>query len=299
MNTWTWAWQWWGTLVAVNCINLAACLVIFMKSKRVNEIEYTDYRKWMRVLGLVFVLVASYRAVFVSSYLEQLAWFDSVANSSLLIRCMAIFAELSFAAMIMLGLLQVNKEVPAPAGRQRGAFMTFLETKTPYVLFACIALAQFFATSATITKINLLFAIEETLWAIGFVLIFPLVLIQLKRVHALKDERSRKELRLFRIFTIIMTIWCIGYGGFELFFNLPVVYWPSSIAQLRSAVPVPAIRTGIEAVRDAFLVVRETKDLAAWGGLGFVIWHSGYFSVCVWMVLFFMNGPRRLKSRQA
>ena len=39
------------------------------------------------------------------------AWFDSVA----------IFAELSFAAMIMLGLLQVNKEVPAPAGSRRGA----------------------------------------------------------------------------------------------------------------------------------------------------------------------------------
>ena len=111
-------------------------------------------------------------------------------------------------------------------------------------------------------------------------MILPLVLIQL---------------RLLRIFTIIMTVWCIGYGGFELLFNLPVVYWPSSLAQLRSAVPVPAIRTGIEAVRDAFLVVRETKDLAAWGGLGFVIWHSGYFSICVWMVLFFMNGPRRLK----
>ena len=104
MSTWPWAWQWWGTLVAVNGINLAACLVIFFRSKRQNEADYAGYRQWMRVLGLAFVLVASYRAVFVSSYLEQLAWFDSVANSSLLIRCMAIFAELSFAAMIMLGL---------------------------------------------------------------------------------------------------------------------------------------------------------------------------------------------------
>jgi hypothetical protein len=72
-----------------------------------------------------------------------------------------------------------------------------------------------------------------------------------------------------------------------------------ALAQLRSAAPVPAIGTGIEAVRDAFFVVRETKDLAAWGGLGFVIWHSGYFSICVWMVLFLMNGPRRLKLVQS
>jgi hypothetical protein len=116
VNTWPWAWQWWGILVAVNCINLVICLVVFFKSKRQNEAEYAGYRKWMRVLGLVFVLVAVYRAVFVSSYLEQLAWFDSVANSSLLIRCMATFAELSFAAMVMLGLLQVNKTCRHPTG---------------------------------------------------------------------------------------------------------------------------------------------------------------------------------------
>jgi hypothetical protein len=177
--------------------------------------------------------------------------------------------------------------------------MRLLETKTQYMFIACIALAQFFATSATITKINLLFAIEETLWTIGFVLLFPLVLIQLKRVYTGKDERSRKELSLFRIFTVIMTVCCVGGGGFELCYNLPVVYWPSSLAQLQSVVPDPPIRTGIGAVRDAFLVVRETKDLAAWGGPGFVIWHSTYFSVCVWMVLFFMNGPRRLKSMRA
>jgi len=35
-------------------------------------------------------------------------------------------------------------------------------------------------------------------------------------------------------------------------------------------------------------------DLNAWGGMGFVIWHTGYFSLCVWMVLFLMTGPRQL-----
>jgi hypothetical protein len=46
----------------------------------------------MRVLGLVFLGVAFCRSIFVASYLEQLAWFNSLLNSSLLIRFLAIFA---------------------------------------------------------------------------------------------------------------------------------------------------------------------------------------------------------------
>ena len=50
---------------------------------------------------------------------------------------------------------------------------------------------------------------------------------------------------------------------------------------------------------DALLVVNETKDLSEWGDIGFLIWHSGYFSICVWIVLFLMRGPRLLRSKDA
>ena len=49
---------------------------------------------------------------FVSSYLRQLAWFNSVLNSSLMIRSFAIFAELSFAGLIAKSLLRMNEEFP-------------------------------------------------------------------------------------------------------------------------------------------------------------------------------------------
>jgi len=294
-STWTWAWPWWGTLVAINAINLVICIFLFVRSTKEHDPVDAGYQGIMRTLGLVFVAVAFYRAIFVSSYLEQLAWFDSVLNSSLLIRCLAIFAELSFAGLIATSLLRMNKEVPGLVNTDN-MFVAFLQTKTPIVLFACIFIANIFATSATITKINLLFALEETCWGVGFVSIIPMLLISLRKLSAYRNTAKWPALRQFRIMLTLIAVFSIGYSLFELGFNLPVVYWPSAIVQLQMPHPEPVFRFGVQAVRDAFFIVHATKDLGAWGGMGFVIWHTGYFSICVWMVLFLMTGPRLLND---
>jgi len=244
---------------------------------------------------MIFVCAALYRSVFVSSYLEELAWFNSVFNSSLLIRCFAIFAELSFAGLIASSLLQLNKQVPGLVDA-RHKFIAFLQTKTPVILFVCIFVANIFATIATITKINLLFAIEETFWGIGFLSIIPMIIISLRKLSVYRNTAEWSNLQQFRIMLILLAVFSIGYSLFELGFNLPVVNWPDAIAQLRMSNPEPAFRFGSQAIRDAFFVVHETKDLAAWGGMGFIIWHSAYFSICVWLVLFLMTGPHRLNS---
>ena len=250
----------------------------------------------MRNFGAVFILVAVYRSVFISSYLNQLAWFDTIANSSLLIRLFAIFAELSFAALIMLALLQLNKDVPNSSRGVPERAPGFLFAKTPYVLFACIFVAQFFATTATITKIEVLFAIEETLWGIAFLSILPLILAQLARVYSYQDSKAWQELQLYRGFTLMMAAFTVCYCAYSLLYHLPIEYWPSAIAQLQMESPIPVIRTGVQAVKDALFVVNETKDFAAWGGVGFLIWYTGYFSLCGWMVLFLMTGPRSVKA---
>ena len=74
---------------------------------------------------------------------------------------------------------------------------------------------------------------------------------------------------------------------------------PETIAQLQMSNPDPAFRFGFQAVRDTLLVVHRTRDLHAWGGMGFVVWHTGYFSICVWIVLFLMTGPRLLNTAEA
>ena len=160
-TVWTWAWQWWGTLVAINVIQVIIGVFLFVRSRKYDHTADAKYLRLMSVMGLIFVVVAFYRSIFVSSYLEQLAWFDSVLNSSLLIRTFAIFAELSFAGLIAKSLLRMNADVPELV-ETKNRFINFLQTKTPTILFGCIFLANIFATTATITKIDLLFALEET-----------------------------------------------------------------------------------------------------------------------------------------
>lgn len=294
---WTWAWPWWSVLVAIAILNVIICFIVFKNSKNNTDANNTSYLKLMRTLGLVYVLVGAYRTVFVSGYLYQLAWFDSIANSSLLIRFFAFFAEVSFGAIIMLSFLKLNKEVPLPASGKSTKLIQFIESKFPYVLFCCIFIAQFFATTATITKFVTLFAIEETLWGIAFLSIIPLCFIELRKVFSFKDEKSKQELKLFRIFIVMITVFSVGYGVYSVFYHLPLEYWPYAVNQFKDGVTYPVIRTSWNAVKDAFFIVNETKDYSKWGGIGFVIWHSGYFTLCVWMVLFMMSGPRKLLKK--
>jgi hypothetical protein len=295
MQTWSWAGPWWGTLVALNVVSLLVGVYLF--ARPVTGVAPGDVRyvRTMRTLGLIFVVVALYRSIFVSEYLHQLAWFDTAWNGSLLIRSFAIFAELSFAGLIAKTLLRLNHDLPELV-EGHGPFRTFLQTRTPIVLFTCIAVANVFATSATITKVDLLFALEETCWGIGFLSIIPMLVLSLRALWPDRGTQRGYEVRQVRRAVVVIAVFAVGYAIFEIGFNLPVVYWPEAIAQLRSANPDPAFRFGGDAVHDAFFVVHQTRSLDEWGGLGFVIWHTGYFSVCVWIVLFLMTGPRRLPA---
>jgi len=289
---WTWAGYWWGTLVAINVINVIICVFLFIRSRKDKNRADAGYLRLMRTMGLIFVSVALYRAIFVSSYLRQLAWFDCVLNSSLLIRSLAIFAELSFVGLIAKSLLRMNEDVPGLIDI-KNKFRTFLQTKTPIILFVCILIANIFATAATITKIDLLFALEETFWGIGFVSLIPMLIMSMRRLFKYRHTAEWGNLLQFRIMIVVVAVFTIGYSLFELGFNLPFVYWPNAIAQLQMPNPDPAFRFGFQAILDAFLIVHQTRDLSAWGGMGFIVWYTGYFSVCVWMVLFLMTGPRR------
>src|SRR5262245_559704 len=131
-ETWSWAGPWWGTLVALNVLSLLVGVFLFARPIRDVEPGDVRYVKLMRTMGLIFVVVALYRSIFVSSYLHQLAWFDTVWNSSLLIRTLAISAELSFAGLIAKTLLRVNHDIPALVEGQ-GPGRPLLQTQPPVV----------------------------------------------------------------------------------------------------------------------------------------------------------------------
>jgi hypothetical protein len=288
-----WAWPWWTIMVVINFVNLAICILVFRKSMLPMDGSESLYRKRMRIMGLIFTVVGVYRAVIVSRYLSQMAWFDSILNSSLLIRIFAIAAELSFSGLIAFALLQVNKELPAKEYSKSNKFISFFTIKSPYFLIGCIFIAQFFATSGLIMKSNTLFAIEETLWSIGFLAVLPLAIMQVRQVYSIKDKVSIKSLKMFRQSTVLIAAWCVIYCCYGLFYHLPLESWPSAINQMDTGLPV--IKKGLSSIIDAFTIVNESKEYGDWG-FGFLFWHSAYFSVCVWIAIFLMRAPRLKKE---
>jgi hypothetical protein len=242
-------------------------------------------------MGLMFTLVAAYRAVFVSRYFTQMAWFDSIANSSLLIRIFAIAAELSFSGLFALVMLRVNRDLTDISKSDTNGFKSFITKKSPYILIISIFLAQFFATSGLIMKSKLLFAIEETLWTIGFLSVLPLALMQLRRVYGIKDKGIARQFRMLRMSTIVVAAWCVFYCSYGLFYHLPLESWAGAIDQIKTGYPI--LRSGSSAIVDAFTIVNESKVYSDWG-FGFLLWHSAYFTICVWIALFLMQAPRIL-----
>jgi hypothetical protein len=285
MTELSWSWPWWTIMVTVNVINLALCVRFFRQSASAPDGQ-TVYLRRMRVLGLIFTLVALYRAVFVSRYLYQYAWFDTIANSSLLIRTFAWAAELSFAALFALAMLRFSADIPSD---KRNHSNSWYERRAPYILFFCIFTAQFFATGGLITKSRLLFAIEETLWSVGFLCILPVAVMQFYRSFVKKQTLLSPRYSMLRTFSAVNLSWCVIYCSYGLVYHLPTEYWATAFSQIETG--IPPIKTGISAVADAFTIVNVSHNYDDWG-FGFVLWHSAYFSVCVWLVLFLMRGPR-------
>ncbi len=284
-----WAWPWWTVMVLISAVNLMLCVRVVLRTAGSVDAPDWKYRKWMRIMGVTFTIVGAYRSVFVARYSTQMAWFDTLANSSLLIRGFALFAEVSFSGQFALALIHANRDLAmesaAPMTRR-------FARRAPYVLWGCIILAQVFATTGVITRSELSFAIEETLWSIGFLTVLPLAVLQLRRASAMRDSGRLDPIRRFALVTIL---WCAAYCIFGICLDLPTV-WGAALHQIRTG--IPEIRHGLSAVRDALLIVHESKAWGDWG-FGFLFWHSSYFSVCVWLSVFLMTAPRarRLTAR--
>jgi hypothetical protein len=104
-------------------------------------------------------------------------------------------------------------------------------------------------------------------------------------------KRARSELiKSGRVFLVVLTIWCIGYLSYQLFYALPFNHFAVLGQDIYHTIPDKAFY-------QAVFGYTATRDFATWGGIGFFIWQSGYFSICVWMTLFFMTAPGNRKLR--
>ena len=293
ITTESWSWPWWGVMVTVNIISTIVFIYLMIRMFKTvkKESKNSKYLKTLAIFGTIYVGVALYRSVFVSSYTGQKAWFDSMANSMVIIRSLAFFAEISFACLIGLGLRHMNQELELPESIQKRTWLKKYLLASPYIIIACLCTAQIFAWTGLLTQYVFLFAIEETLWALGFTSVLPLIIIQLNNLCT--NYKNDSSLRMYKSFLLVLSIFTVGYLLFQYAYQLPFGYYLEIANDMANGTHYPL---NVDSFIRAFEELHPTRSFEEWGGLGFFIWHSGYFSICVWMNIFFACGPRLLKK---
>ncbi|MHA1112038.1 MAG: hypothetical protein ACTSRE_13100 [Promethearchaeota archaeon] len=282
-------------MVIINVVNLVSSILVFKQSRTMSMKDDKDakYRRWMLAMGFIFTFVGLWRSIFVTSYGARRAWFGTILNSAGVVRTLAMFAELSFAGLIAYAMLKFNKYVPAPEDAHTSGFKKFILTKSPYILPICIFIANFCVNTKLFVGLSLLGTIEETLWSIGFLSILPLAIIQLRRILKVKDKKAAARLRKLKISAIVILIWCVVYCTYGLSYHLPTM-WSYEIGIITST-GYPPLTTGISAILDPFTNINVLRGYGDWG-FGFMLWHSAYFSICVWISVFLMQAPRPIDN---
>lgn len=280
---------WWLTMVMINGAGFLVYLRLWRSSAAGDsrEPENRRYKKILRICGGIFVFVSLYRSIFVCSYPSRLAWFPTMFNSPLIIRMLATFAELSFALLVALPVIHVNRELPPQTEFSRGKLGRVLIFRLPWLTVICLFTAQFFAYTGLFTQHLILFAIEESLWALGFLAIAPAVLTQCFCVW--KYHGKDPAYGLIRLSMLLLGIFTAGYLLYQLGYALPFNYYARIGEDLQRTHP------GIlEGLGRALFDFTATRDFDTWGGIGFFIWHSGYFSICTWLNMVYAMAPRKL-----
>jgi len=270
-----WAIPWYTTMVIINVMGLVYCAVVYKRSLIPRDGKDSTYRKWMRIMGVIFTLVSAYRAI-------------SVWAIPYTFRIPNTLAEVSFAGLFAYAMLKFNTYLPVTADASTSKFKSFL-TKTPYILVICLVIAQPIDTWGGITDFLFRGAIVETLWGLGFLSVLPLAIMQLRRVSSIKDKEEKERLRLLKYSAIIIVTWCVVYCMYRWIFTLPGM-WIWVFKQLEAGAPL--LETDLQAIIGVLGIRTQTSlEYSDWG-FGFLIWHSAYFSICTWISIFLMKAPR-------
>ena len=270
-----WAIPWYTVMVIVNVVGLVYCVVVYIRSLIPRDGKDLTYRRWMRIMGVIFTVVSAYRAI-------------SVWAIPYTFRIPNTLAEVSFAGLFGYAMLRFNTYLPATDDARANKVKSFI-TKTPYILVGCLILAQPIDTWGGITHFVLRGVFVETLWAIGFLSVLPLAIMQLRRVFSIKDKEAVERLRILKYSAIIITTWCVVYCMYRWIFTLPGM-WSRALYTLETE--GIQLETGLQAIIDALGIRTQTSlEYREWG-FTFLIWHSAHFSICTWISIFLMNAPR-------
>jgi hypothetical protein len=252
------AW-WWGLLTLVSGVNIAIWLLLYrqLHGQPTGGFGSTPSIELMLLFCAAYVFGCAFRSFLPRADVQRICLFDTWLSSVVLGRSVATVAEVCFAAQWAIILHQL--------GTMTGADTTL---NAAWVIVPLILVAECFSWHAVLTTRYLGNAIENSIWAVAFLIVG----IGLCRLLPEFDG----EVRVVLVITIIGIA---GYLAFLMTIDVPMYLdrWRAKVADggkhLRP----------LEGLRDVSTRWIVTHDLAEWKDE--IAWMSLYFSAAVWASL--------------
>jgi hypothetical protein len=252
------AW-WWGLLTLVSGANIAAWFLLYRRfhEQPIGGLGSTSGTELMLLLCAAYVFGCAFRSFLPRADVQRICLFDTWLSSVVVGRSVATVAEICFAAQWAIILHQLGTMTAADA-----------TLNAAWVLVPLILIAECFSWYAVLTKNYLGNAIENSIWAVAFLLVG----IGLCRLLPEFNGPVRGVLAI-AISGIAL------YLAFLMTIDVPMYFgrWQADLADGNR--PLGALQ-GLHDARTRWVV---THDFAQWKDE--IAWMSLYFSAAVWASL--------------
>ena len=261
-NSLTWAnplARWWGFLTLTSGANIAVWFLLYsqLRDHSAGSFSSASGVDVMLLLSAGYVFGCAFRSFLPRADVQRICLFDTWLSSVVVGRSVATVAEICFVAQWAIMLQQMG----AITGADTAVYAA-------WTIVPLIVIAECFSWHAVLTKHYLFNAIENSLWAVAFLIVG----IALCRLLPEYDGLPRVA--------IVTTL--VGIAGYLTF--LVTIDVPMYLARWRIDVTQgnPLLKP-LEGLRDVSTRWVVTHDVAEWKDE--IAWMSLYFSVAVWASL--------------
>jgi hypothetical protein len=250
---------WWGLLLAVSAANVALWLLLHRGWRRRSfEFRGGVFRLELLVLlSAAYVFGCAFRSVLPRADVQRICLFDTWLSSVLVGRSVATIAEVCFVIQWAIVLRLLGSMAKSDAARN-----------IAFAVVPVIVLAECCSWYAVITTDYLGNTIENSLWALAFLLIAAALL------RLMNDFRG-----VARIALATTAAGIAGYLTFLASIDVPM-YFARWQADLAGGKQLLGLFSGLHDLSTRWIV---TRDFMHWKDE--IAWMSLYFSVAVWSSL--------------
>ena len=252
------AW-WWSLLTLVSGANIAAWFLLYRRfhEQPIGGLGSTSGTELMLLLCAAYVFGCAFRSFLPRADVQRICLFDTWLSSVVVGRSVATVAEICFSAQWAIILHQLGT-------------MTAADTTltAAWVLVPLILIAECFSWYAVLTKNYLGNAIENSIWAVAF------LVVGIGLCRLLPEFNGP-----VRVVLAIAISGIAAYLAFLMAIDVPMYLgrWQADLAD--GSKPLGALE-GLHDARTRWVV---THDFAQWKDE--IAWMSLYFSAAVWASL--------------